>query len=92
MRLRARASIPIAGFFAGALAAVILTAPASAAPWCANTADIGGFLQDCSYFTFGQCLATIRGLTGYCSANPRVEALPYPPPPRHRKRHPRPHS
>jgi hypothetical protein len=79
----------IAGLFAGAFGAMMLTTPASAAPWCANTADIGGFLQDCSYFTFGQCLATIHGLTGYCSANPRAEVLPYPPPPRHRKRHPR---
>lgn len=43
-------------------------------PWCAflNT----GFQQtECVYFNFEQCMATVRGVGGYCSPNP------YPPPP-----------
>jgi Protein of unknown function (DUF3551) len=42
-----------------------------AAPWCANMG--GGYGFDCSYFTFAQCMATARGLGGYCSPNPRAQ-------------------
>ena len=75
--------------FAAAVVVLMLSGTAaSAAPWCANTSSVGGFVQDCSYHTFGQCLATIRGLTGSCSPNAYPQVAPYPPPV-HRKRHPR---
>jgi hypothetical protein len=42
-------------------------------PWCAYLGGHGsGF--DCSYFTFEQCMATARGLGGFCSPNPRAVA------------------
>ena len=59
-----------------------------AAPWCAWLSDYRGFLQDCSYYTFEQCLATIRGNGGYCDRNLHAEPLPYPPA-RYRKKLPR---
>lgn len=40
------------------------------APWCAYLG--GGWGFDCSYHSLRQCLATARGLGGYCSPNPRV--------------------
>lgn len=46
--------------------------PPQSAPWCANMG--GGWGFDCSYFTFDQCMATARGLGGWCSPNPN--ALP----------------
>jgi hypothetical protein len=74
----------------GALAAAALLDAQSAAnagwrspaPWCAALGGyIGGF--DCSYRTFDQCMATARGLGGYCTPNP--SAL-YAPPARPRPR------
>jgi hypothetical protein len=42
-----------------------------AAPWCAALGGtLGGF--DCGYYSFEQCMATARGLGGYCSPNPRA--------------------
>jgi hypothetical protein len=52
--------------------------------WCALT-TIG--LNDCSYDTYAQCMATLSGVGGVCSENlqaPRYEESP-PPPPRHRR-------
>jgi hypothetical protein len=46
------------------------------APWCAYQGGFGGNF-DCSYYTWGQCMATARGLGGYCSPNPRVAYDPY---------------
>jgi hypothetical protein len=41
------------------------------APWCAYLGGFGGNF-DCSYYNLEQCLATARGLGGYCSPNPRA--------------------
>jgi Protein of unknown function (DUF3551) len=43
------------------------------APWCAYLGGFGGNF-DCSYYTFEQCMATARGLGGYCSPNPYAVA------------------
>ena len=45
------------------------------APWCAAQGGTVG-ASDCSYHTFEQCMATARGLGGYCSPNPRVIFAP----------------
>lgn len=44
--------------------------PPQSAPWCANMG--GGWGFDCSYFNFEQCMATARGLGGWCSPNPNA--------------------
>jgi hypothetical protein len=56
------------------------------APWCAALGGRDGG-WDCGYYTFEQCMATARGLGGYCSPNPRVAFDPYrqPPPRKTRK-------
>jgi hypothetical protein len=44
-------------------------------PWCAQYADRSG-ITDCLFSTFGQCLATVRGIGGSCVQNwypPRTE-------------------
>ncbi len=43
-------------------------------PWCAQHADRSG-ITECSFVTFEQCLATVRGMGGSCIQNWR------PPPP-----------
>jgi hypothetical protein len=59
---------------------------AQRAPWCAALGGRDGG-NDCGYYTFEQCMATARGLGGYCSPNPRVAFDPYrqPPPRKTRK-------
>jgi hypothetical protein len=49
--------------------------PSQRAPWCAF---LGGnsSAYDCSYYSFDQCMATARGLGGFCSQNPRALAPP----------------
>ena len=54
------------------------------APWCAALGGRDGG-NDCGYYTFEQCMATARGLGGYCSPNPRVAYDPYRQPRRNRK-------
>jgi Protein of unknown function (DUF3551) len=61
--------------------------PLQAAPWCAWFID-NDYSHDCAYYTLPQCVATIRGVGGYCARNVYPELLPYPPPP-YRKRHSR---
>jgi cation transport regulator ChaC len=41
---------------------------ANAAAWCAN---YGPSTYNCGFHTYEQCLATIRGVGGYCSPNYR---------------------
>jgi uncharacterized protein DUF3551 len=54
------------------------------APWCAYLGGFGGNF-DCSYYSVAQCMATARGLGGYCSPNPRVAQAPYREPRRDRQ-------
>jgi hypothetical protein len=52
--------------------------------WCARMATS---LNDCSYDTFAQCMATLSGIGGVCTENPQAPQIVDPPPPRkHRKR------
>jgi hypothetical protein len=37
-------------------------------PWCAQYADRSG-ITECAYFSFEQCLATVRGIGGSCVQN-----------------------
>jgi hypothetical protein len=61
--------------------------PVEAAQWCAWFTG-NDYSSDCSYYTLPQCVATIRGVGGYCAPNVYAQPLPYPPP-AYRKRHPR---
>jgi hypothetical protein len=44
--------------------------PAKAEPWCAQGRDFG-YPGDCSYQTYGQCMASASGRYVYCGVNPR---------------------
>jgi uncharacterized protein DUF3551 len=69
-RLVAAAVIALAVVLAGVVAAPE-TARAQYAPWCAQYgAQTGSY--DCSYYTFEQCMATVRGVGGFCQQNPRM--------------------
>ena len=61
--------------------------PVQAAPWCAWFTGYS-YNYDCSYFTFEQCLATIRGVGGYCARNVYPEPPRYPPPAHRKRPHP----
>ncbi len=71
----------MAKFFAGLLAITTLATaamfveakPARADvlyPWCAVENGKGGGATNCGFVTYGQCLATISGIGGYCYENP----------------------
>jgi Protein of unknown function (DUF3551) len=49
------------------------SAPAAAYdyPWCAQGRGFG-IPGDCSYQTYGQCMASASGRNLYCNINPRV--------------------
>jgi Protein of unknown function (DUF3551) len=47
------------------------------APWCAPRGGNAGDLE-CVYNTFQECMATVRGLGGFCSPNPRAAAVDEP--------------
>jgi hypothetical protein len=49
------------------------SAPAAAYdyPWCAQGRGFG-IPGDCSYQTYGQCMASASGRSLYCNINPRV--------------------
>jgi hypothetical protein len=74
--------------FAAAAAAVLTMLPtgrADAAPFCAYSGGVRGGYESCGYYTFEQCLATVRGLGGFCMRNPHDPALwGLAPPPPHR--------
>jgi hypothetical protein len=48
---------------------------AEAAPWCAQYSVHGG-ATNCGFYSFQQCLQTVRGIGGFCSQNP-FEAYGY---------------
>jgi hypothetical protein len=39
--------------------------------WCARVKGTGP-IGDCSFATFGQCMATVSGQKGDCALNPRM--------------------
>jgi hypothetical protein len=40
-----------------------------AAPWCAEYSSRGG-ATNCGFYSFEQCLQTVRGIGGFCNRNP----------------------
>jgi hypothetical protein len=56
--------------FVIALAATLISAPASGAKYCLQGAD-AGYPGDCSYSTYAQCMATASGTLNDCGINPR---------------------
>jgi hypothetical protein len=64
----------------GCLATVVMSTPAKAQrnmPYCAQFTDGG---MDCSYPSLQSCLATVSGVGGACTVNPRSPNQPPPPP------------
>jgi hypothetical protein len=62
-------------------AAALAPRPAAAAfdyPWCATFYDPSRGMKSCSFTSFDQCMATISGLGGICSQNPRYVSAPPP--------------
>lgn len=51
-------------------------------PWCAR---YDWSTYNCGFVSFEQCLATVRGIGGFCERNPRYAG----PPPSRKKRPPR---
>jgi hypothetical protein len=61
---------------ASVLAALSLSSSGvDAAPWCAQYSVHGG-ATNCGFYSFQQCLQTVRGIGGFCSQNP-FEAYGY---------------
>ena len=58
---------------AGGLASFAITSPAQAHdyPWCTQGRGLG-YPGDCSYQTYGQCMASASGRNLGCGVNPRV--------------------
>lgn len=66
------AALGLFALAAGAVAAIPGKAEARPIiPWCARDDAYGGAL-DCSYYTFYQCLETMRGVGGFCVQNPWI--------------------
>ncbi len=64
----------LAAFAFGASCGVAKAGGSQGQAWCATfSGDYG--VVDCSYFTYAQCRATVFGVGGYCSRNPRVVIL-----------------
>jgi hypothetical protein len=75
-------SVTIALAVLGGLAA---TAPAHAIeyPWCAQYGRHGGGGRNCGFTSYGQCLATVSGIGGFCERNSFYKGQP----PAKRRRH-----
>jgi hypothetical protein len=60
-------------FALSALLVIASTAPTMASdyPWCARIKG-NRAVGDCSFVSYGQCMATVSGQSGYCAANPRM--------------------
>jgi len=68
---------------AAGVASIATSAPAAAQdyPWCLAGRDMG-YPGDCSFTSYGQCMASASGRFAYCNVNPRVA---FGPPPRGRR-------
>jgi hypothetical protein len=45
-------------------------ASAAEYPWCAELKDRDGSSTNCGFTSFGQCMATVSGVGGFCRENP----------------------
>jgi hypothetical protein len=65
-------TIPLVAITFAALS--LSTIGADAAPWCAEYSGGGGGGggggTNCGFYSFEQCLATVRGIGGFCVRNP----------------------
>jgi len=78
------------GALAALAAAGALTPSAShadGAKWCAVYGGRSGGGRNCGFYTFEQCLDTIRGMGGFCERNLFYTGPDEPPARRTRKRH-----
>jgi hypothetical protein len=57
---------------------------AEAAPWCAQYGVKGG-ATNCGFYSFEQCMQTVRGIGGFCNLNP-FEAYGYQRQPRYSRK------
>jgi hypothetical protein len=73
-------NLAMAGLLATAVLIDARANAAAAAAWCAW---YNSYAHDCGYYTFKQCLDTIRGVGGYCARN--VYDPPFYPPRRHQR-------
>ena len=67
------AMLAILALSAAAAATAAGTSPAAAYdyPYCVQGRGVG-YPGDCSYATYGQCMASASGRAVYCGVNPRV--------------------
>jgi hypothetical protein len=65
--------LAMAALSAAAIMTTVTSGPAAAYdyPWCAQGKGVG-VPGDCSYQTYGQCMASASGRNLYCNINPRV--------------------
>ena len=67
------ASLAIAALLLAGAATLAGATPASAIdyPWCVQGRGVG-IPGDCSYTSYGQCMASASGRGLYCNVNPRA--------------------
>ena len=67
------ASLIVAALLAAGAAILTGSTPAAAIdyPWCVQGRGVG-IPGDCSYTSYGQCMASASGRGLYCNVNPRV--------------------
>jgi hypothetical protein len=51
------------------MAGFALPAQAQNYPWCATYTGSAGGSQNCGFTSFEQCMATVRGMGGFCDQN-----------------------
>jgi hypothetical protein len=54
---------------AAVLTGAALPAQAQNYPWCAVYSGSMGGSQNCGFSSFEQCMATVRGIGGFCNQN-----------------------
>jgi hypothetical protein len=67
-------------FMVPALAVIMVASPQTGNahydyPWCAQFADGSGIFS-CTFVTYGQCLASVTGIGGFCMINPALTFAP----------------
>jgi Protein of unknown function (DUF3551) len=78
--MRVRSALCLAATVAALLAADARPSAAMVIyPWCASYSGRGMGAENCGFVNFNQCLATVRGVGGFCKPNPWY--YPYPPSP-----------
>jgi hypothetical protein len=63
-----KTSLFLLGILVGT-AAIATRAEATNYPWCAQYGGKAGGAENCGFVSFEQCMATIRGMGGFCNVN-----------------------